>query len=185
MKPRKKNKNTDANAVSPTPIWGPWERMSVESHVDWGHAPGLDGQVMVRWHQGLSLGCSTPGCLGGHMEYDWSTFVPDEVQHGPLDDDLNVRNVRTEWSATVLPGSIHPDRDGTDAPAIEAPRKCVGIQAAADYLGMKYDAFEQARKRWKRTHVRIPGEHMVFGQPAWLESDLDAWMASRPRARRP
>lgn len=123
---------------------------------------GKKWQSTGRWQSGI--------CADGIARHHWKFDVP---------------SVRTEWSASVLSADSQPDDHRTDAPAIAGPKKRVGIQSAADYLGMKYDAFEQARKRWMRNHGRIPGEYRVGNQPAWRESDLDEWMASRPRATSP
>lgn len=159
--------------------YGPWENYAHEGFVDWGDSPylGTDGSVRRQW---VYDDCCHDHWRG-HFHTDWSSFVADAVQRGPLGSREST-DVRTEWTAAVIPLRRESDSVQTDMPAIEARKKRVGLSRGADLLGMKYDAFEQARKRFMRNNGRIPGEFRVGNQPAWYEDDLLAWKASRPRA---
>jgi hypothetical protein len=55
----------------------------------------------------------------------------------------------------------------------------VGLQAAADYLGMGKESFEKARQR-----RAVPGEFRQGSQPAWPPLALTEWRAQAPRAGR-
>ena len=91
---------------------------------------------------------------------------------------------RTHHQAgTSAPASVRPaltsiaggNPDGH--PALAGTVWVVGLQAAADHLGMTPAAFEKARQRRP-----VDGEIKRGNQPAWSTDDLDVWAANRPRA---
>lgn len=57
------------------------------------------------------------------------------------------------------------------------PDPITGLNGAADFLGMKPDAFKKARQR-----DPIPGEFRRGNSPAWMPEDLKEWHLNRPRA---
>jgi hypothetical protein len=86
-------------------------------------------------------------------------------------------------AGTSGPVSVRPaltsiaggNTDGHPAPA--GTVWVVGLQAAADHLGMTLAAFEKARQRRP-----VDGEMRRGSQPAWSDGDLNEWAANRPRA---
>jgi hypothetical protein len=80
---------------------------------------------------------------------------------------------------TQLPAETVPEGTGTGTAAMAAQVTwVVGMQSAADHLGIKVEAF---KKRRQRAGGSLPGEVRQGNQPAWSATDLDAWRASWPR----
>lgn len=84
------------------------------------------------------------------------------------DDEIN------DYARTLVNGSdpvvplIRPQKAEQPAPAAQAP--IVGLDAAAEHLGLTKAAF--VRRRQKRP---VPGETRHGNQPAFLPADLQAW----------
>lgn len=80
-----------------------------------------------------------------------------------------------------------PEPDRQTPPDYAAQGILVGLQEAADYLGMKLSTFEKARQRTESddgVRGRIPGEMRIARQPAWYATDLDDWKRNRPGNKR-
>lgn len=59
----------------------------------------------------------------------------------------------------------------------------VGLQSAADFLGMSKETFRKARQRAKKNDDPIPTERITDdGVPVWEPAGLRSWHSKRPRA---
>uniref|UniRef100_UPI003F4972B8 hypothetical protein n=1 Tax=Actinoplanes sp. CA-151224 TaxID=3239904 RepID=UPI003F4972B8 len=152
-----------------------------------GEMENIERQKRLSALMGPSVPSGTSEALSGQTP----PTVPGQYRPGHFNE-LSWENAAESDFPINIPRPGNGSKDTSDRPVSgvrddtensghgEAEKVIVGIQAAADLLGMKPANFEKARQRRP-----IDGETRRGTLPAWKALDLQEWRSQAPRAGRP